>query len=38
MEPDSEELERIQLFAKTYQERQQDLVYRIFVKYLPSRS
>ena len=37
IQPDSEELERLRLFASTYAQRQQDLLYRIFVKYLPSR-
>lgn len=32
-----EDLMRLHLFAKTYTERPQDLLYRIFVKYLPTR-
>ncbi len=36
VQPENEELERLQLFAQTYAQRQQDLLYRIFVKYLPS--
>ena len=35
--PDSRELQRLQLFAETYKGRQEDLLFRIFVKYLPSR-
>ncbi len=38
IQPDSSELERMRLFAQTYVDRPQDLLYRIFVKYLPSRS
>ena len=38
IDPDSEELQRLKLFADTYVDRQPDLIYRIFVKYLPSRS
>ncbi len=37
VQPDNQELQRLQLFAKTYTQRRQDLLYRIFVKYLPSR-
>ncbi len=37
VQPENEELERLRLFALTYAQRQQDLLYRIFVKYLPSR-
>jgi len=36
VQPDNVELERLRLFAETYSERRQDLLYRIFVKYLPS--
>ncbi len=36
VQPENEELERLRLFAQTYAQRQQDLLYRIFVKYLPS--
>jgi tetratricopeptide (TPR) repeat protein len=35
--PDNRELERMRLFAQTYIDRPQDLLYRIYVKYLPSR-
>ncbi len=38
IQPDSRELERMRLFAQTYIDRPQDLLYRIYVKYLPSRS
>ena len=38
IEPDNEELIRMRLFAETYSNRAQDLLYRIYVKYLPSRS
>lgn len=31
------ELQRVSRFANTYQERPEDLLYRIFVKYLPFR-
>jgi hypothetical protein len=31
------QLQRLALFAKTYQERGEDLLYRIYVKYLPVR-
>ncbi len=37
VQPDNEELRRLQLFATTYTQRRKDLLYRIFVKYLPSR-
>ena len=36
--PESEELQRLELFARTYSQRPPDLIYRIFVKYLPKRS
>ena len=36
--PDSEELQRLKLFAETYSNRAPDLIYRTFVKYLPKRS
>ncbi len=35
--PDDEELQRHYLFAETYQSRSKDLLYRIYVKYLPTR-
>ncbi|HEX7185220.1 MAG TPA: hypothetical protein VF756_25575 [Thermoanaerobaculia bacterium] len=35
--PDDEDLRRNFLFAQTYQERQKDLLYRIYVKYLAYR-
>lgn len=35
--PDDEELRRHYLFAQTYQQRAKDLLYRIYVKYLPFR-
>ena len=35
--PDDEELQRHYLFAKTYEQRSKDLLYRIYVKYLPFR-
>jgi tetratricopeptide (TPR) repeat protein len=38
VQPDNRELQRMRLFAQTYADRQRDLLYRIFVKYLPSRS
>lgn len=31
------EIQRLALFARTYQERSEDLLYRIYVKYLPVR-
>ncbi len=34
---DDDELERASKFARTYQDRPQDLLYRIYVKYLPFR-
>jgi tetratricopeptide (TPR) repeat protein len=34
---DDRELERLSLFAQTYAARQQDLLYRTYVKYLPFR-
>lgn len=37
LEPDDEELQRLFVFAQTYESRGQDLLYRIFVKYLPFR-
>ncbi len=36
-QPENQELQRLQLFTQTYTQRRQDLLYRIFVKYLPSR-
>lgn len=38
IEPDNQALGRMLAFAETYQSRPQDLLYRIYVKYLPSRS
>ena len=35
--PEAEEIERLALFSRTYQERPDDLLYRIFVKYLHFR-
>lgn len=37
LRPEDRQLERLTRFATTYQERTQDLLYRIFVKYLPFR-
>lgn len=37
VEPENRDLKRLQLFAETYAGRSQDLLYSIFVKYLPSR-
>lgn len=37
VDPGSEELERLLLLSKTYTERPPDLLFRILVKYLPSR-
>jgi tetratricopeptide (TPR) repeat protein len=37
LQQDDETLKRHYLFAQTYQERQKDLLYRIYVKYLPYR-
>ncbi|HMB53631.1 MAG TPA: hypothetical protein VKU40_09960, partial [Thermoanaerobaculia bacterium] len=37
MEPGNEEAERLARFADTYAERDKDLLYRIYVKYLPPR-
>lgn len=37
LRPDDPLLRRHLLFAQTYQERQKDLLYRIYVKYLPYR-
>ncbi len=36
--PDDDQIERLRGFAETYEERSEDLLYRIFVKYLPFRS
>jgi len=36
--PESRDLQRLHLFAQTYSKRQPDLLFRIFIKYLPSRS
>ncbi|MEM1177160.1 MAG: hypothetical protein AAGM22_02350 [Acidobacteriota bacterium] len=36
--PESEELKRLKLFADSYASKSPDLLYRIFVKYLPSRA
>ncbi|MEO1088281.1 MAG: hypothetical protein AAFY88_28965, partial [Acidobacteriota bacterium] len=35
--PENEELKRLKLFADSYASKTPDLLYRIFVKYLPSR-
>ena len=35
--PDDGEIARHYLFAKSYQDRDKDLLYRIYVKYLPTR-
>jgi Tfp pilus assembly protein PilF len=35
--PNDEVLKRNMVFAQTYQERPKDLLYRIYVKYLPYR-
>ena len=35
--PDDAEVARHRLFAQTYQDRAKDLLYRTYVKYLPSR-
>jgi hypothetical protein len=35
LRPNDRELQRLSRFAKAYQQRSQDLLYRIFVKYLP---
>jgi len=37
LRPDSADLERQRLFAETYRNRSKDLLYRIYVKYLPYR-
>jgi Tfp pilus assembly protein PilF len=37
LDPQDEALRRTYLFAQTYQERPKDLLYRIYVKYLPFR-
>ncbi len=37
VQPDNRELQRLHLFAESYVREPQDLLYRIFVKYLPSR-
>ncbi len=37
LNPDEAGIRRLAVFAKTYQERPEDLLYRIFVKYLPFR-
>jgi len=37
LRPADRQLERLTRFATTYQQRSQDLLYRIFVKYLPFR-
>lgn len=37
LQPDNDELVRLKLFAESYETRSQDLLYRIFVKYLPNR-
>lgn len=37
LRPDDADLKRQYLFAQTYQERPQDMLFRIYVKYLPER-
>ncbi len=37
LSPEEPAIRRLAVFAKTYQERPEDLLYRIFVKYLPFR-
>ncbi|MEL7061147.1 MAG: hypothetical protein AAGN46_14090 [Acidobacteriota bacterium] len=37
VQPDSDELTRMKLFAESYARRSPDMLYRIYVKYLPSR-
>ena len=37
LRPDDSTLKRLQAFSATYQDRNEDLLYRIFVKYLPFR-
>jgi len=37
VEPDNEDIQRLRLFAETYTDRPPDLLYRIYVKYVPSR-
>ena len=37
LQPGDETLKRSMVFAQTYQERPKDLLYRIYVKYLPYR-
>jgi Tfp pilus assembly protein PilF len=37
VDPEDEDLRRHHLFARTYQSRPKDLLYRIYVKYLPTR-
>ncbi len=37
LQPEDELLKRLNVFAQTYQERPKDLLYRIYVKYLPYR-
>jgi tetratricopeptide (TPR) repeat protein len=37
LHPDDADLKRAYLFAQTYQERPQDMLFRIYVKYLPLR-
>lgn len=37
IDPRDEELQRFARFARTYQERNEDLLFRIFVKYAPQR-
>ncbi len=35
--PDDRDLQRLYLFSQTYEQRQKDLLFRIYVKYLPFR-
>lgn len=37
LDPRDANLQRLALFARTYEDRGEDLLYRIFVKYLPAR-
>ena len=37
IDPGDEELQRLARFARTYQERGEDLLFRVFVKYAPQR-
>ena len=37
VDPDDPDLKRLHLFAESYSKRSQDLLYKTFIKYLPSR-